>query len=158
VSPRAREESVHPRLQSGACARPLNFTVREQRPVRTAAILFALLVATIAVFNAIAWTNGAPVRVTVLMAASVGVYCALSILLWRRNRIAAAVGVFVAALGSLIFGGAIYFMWPIISTELTQSRGTMEIVGTMVGPFVLNVGALGLLSNALLSNNRWRGP
>jgi hypothetical protein len=28
VSPRARKESVHPRLQSSACARPLNFTVR----------------------------------------------------------------------------------------------------------------------------------
>jgi hypothetical protein len=28
VSPRVREESVHPRLQSGASGRPLNFTVR----------------------------------------------------------------------------------------------------------------------------------
>ena len=28
VSPRVREDSVHPRLQSGADARPLNFTVR----------------------------------------------------------------------------------------------------------------------------------
>jgi len=28
VSPRVREESVHPRLQLGACVRPLNFTVR----------------------------------------------------------------------------------------------------------------------------------
>jgi hypothetical protein len=28
VSPRAREEIVHPRLQSGASGRPLNFTVR----------------------------------------------------------------------------------------------------------------------------------
>jgi hypothetical protein len=28
VSPRAREDSVRPRLQSGACVRPLNFTVR----------------------------------------------------------------------------------------------------------------------------------
>jgi hypothetical protein len=29
VSPRVRENSVHPRLQSGACVRPLNFTVRQ---------------------------------------------------------------------------------------------------------------------------------
>jgi hypothetical protein len=28
VSPRVRENSVHPRLQSGACVRPLNFTVK----------------------------------------------------------------------------------------------------------------------------------
>jgi hypothetical protein len=28
VSPRAREDSVRPRLQSGASARPVNFTVR----------------------------------------------------------------------------------------------------------------------------------
>jgi hypothetical protein len=28
VSPRVQEESVHPRLLSGACVRPLNFTVR----------------------------------------------------------------------------------------------------------------------------------
>jgi hypothetical protein len=28
VSPRVREDSVHPRLQSGASGRPLNFTVR----------------------------------------------------------------------------------------------------------------------------------
>jgi hypothetical protein len=28
VSPRVREESVHPRLQSGVSGRPLNFTVR----------------------------------------------------------------------------------------------------------------------------------
>ena len=28
MSPRVREDSVHPRLQSGACGRPLNFTVR----------------------------------------------------------------------------------------------------------------------------------
>jgi hypothetical protein len=28
LAPRVREDSVHPRLQSGACARPLNFTVR----------------------------------------------------------------------------------------------------------------------------------
>jgi hypothetical protein len=32
VSPRVREESVHPRLQSGASARPLNFTVRRMGP------------------------------------------------------------------------------------------------------------------------------
>ena len=30
MSPRVREDSVHPRLQSGAYARPLNFTVRRQ--------------------------------------------------------------------------------------------------------------------------------
>jgi hypothetical protein len=30
VSPRVREDSVHPRLWSGACARPLNFTVRRR--------------------------------------------------------------------------------------------------------------------------------
>jgi hypothetical protein len=30
VSPRVLEESVHPRLQSGASGRPLNFTVRPQ--------------------------------------------------------------------------------------------------------------------------------
>jgi hypothetical protein len=30
VSPRAREEIVRPRLQSGSCARPLNFSVRRQ--------------------------------------------------------------------------------------------------------------------------------
>jgi hypothetical protein len=30
VSPRVREESVHPRLQLGARVRPLNFTVRRQ--------------------------------------------------------------------------------------------------------------------------------
>jgi hypothetical protein len=34
VSPRVREDSVHPRLQSGASARPLNFTVRGQREAR----------------------------------------------------------------------------------------------------------------------------
>ena len=28
MSPRVREDSVHPRLQSGASVRPLNFTVR----------------------------------------------------------------------------------------------------------------------------------
>jgi hypothetical protein len=28
MSPRVREESVHPRLQLGASGRPLNFTVR----------------------------------------------------------------------------------------------------------------------------------
>jgi hypothetical protein len=28
LAPRVREESVRPRLQSGSCARPLNFTVR----------------------------------------------------------------------------------------------------------------------------------
>jgi hypothetical protein len=28
VSPRVREDTVHPRLQSGASVRPLNFTVR----------------------------------------------------------------------------------------------------------------------------------
>jgi hypothetical protein len=30
VSPRALEDSVRPRLQSGASTRPLNFTVRRQ--------------------------------------------------------------------------------------------------------------------------------
>ena len=30
MSPRVREDSVHPRLQSGAIARPLNFTVRRR--------------------------------------------------------------------------------------------------------------------------------
>jgi len=30
VSPRVRVDIVHPRLQSGACARPLNFTVRRR--------------------------------------------------------------------------------------------------------------------------------
>ena len=34
MSPRVREDSVHPRLSSCACARPLNFTVR--RPARKA--------------------------------------------------------------------------------------------------------------------------
>jgi lactoylglutathione lyase len=32
VSPRVRGDSVHPRLQSGASARPLNFTVRARVP------------------------------------------------------------------------------------------------------------------------------
>ena len=31
MSPRVREGSVHPRLQSGACVRPLNFTVSRLR-------------------------------------------------------------------------------------------------------------------------------
>ena len=30
MSPRVREDSVHPRLQSDAFARPLNFTVRRR--------------------------------------------------------------------------------------------------------------------------------
>jgi hypothetical protein len=32
VSPRVREDSVHPRLQSGAIVRSLNFTVRPHAP------------------------------------------------------------------------------------------------------------------------------
>jgi hypothetical protein len=34
VSPRVRDESVHPRLQSGASGRPLNFTVRVRNKTR----------------------------------------------------------------------------------------------------------------------------
>ena len=36
VSPRAREESVRPRLQSDAAGRPLNFTVRGDAVLRSA--------------------------------------------------------------------------------------------------------------------------
>jgi hypothetical protein len=42
VSPRVREDSVHPRLQSGACARPLNFTVRRQPVERIVRITFGV--------------------------------------------------------------------------------------------------------------------
>jgi hypothetical protein len=49
VSPRVREDSVHPRLQSGAIPRPLNFTVRRQMsrslPASTVAIQRAAAVA-----------------------------------------------------------------------------------------------------------------
>jgi hypothetical protein len=51
VSPRVREDSVHPRLQSGACVRPLNFTVRSprmtqpQEHVRATAVSYAILCA-----------------------------------------------------------------------------------------------------------------
>jgi hypothetical protein len=41
VSPRAREESVRPRLQSGDCMRPLNFTVRFH--MKRSAIVVAIL-------------------------------------------------------------------------------------------------------------------
>jgi hypothetical protein len=46
VSPRAREDSVHPRLQSGASGRPLNFTVRSHRESRLAmsALVFGVCV------------------------------------------------------------------------------------------------------------------
>jgi hypothetical protein len=49
VSPRAREDSVRPRLQSGACARPLNFTVRRHmKRIATAAVLAGLTVGCVA--------------------------------------------------------------------------------------------------------------
>jgi hypothetical protein len=42
MSPRVREDSVHPRLQSGAYARPLNFTVRTRVPALLAPLLVFL--------------------------------------------------------------------------------------------------------------------
>jgi hypothetical protein len=44
VSPRVREDRVHPRLQSGACVRPLNFTVR-RHPMRSLPALTAVAIA-----------------------------------------------------------------------------------------------------------------
>jgi hypothetical protein len=57
VSPRAREDSVRPRLQSGASARPLNFTVRRRVPdwIRNSASSVGVFVLTV-----IAWIYGVP--------------------------------------------------------------------------------------------------
>ena len=40
MSPRVREDSVHPRLQAGPCAQPLNFTVRRMVSLDSVVALF----------------------------------------------------------------------------------------------------------------------
>jgi hypothetical protein len=45
VSPRVREDSVHPRLQSGPCVRPLNLSVRCRVPRHSNRIVIWLVVA-----------------------------------------------------------------------------------------------------------------
>jgi hypothetical protein len=123
--------------------------------MRTASLLFALLVAVIVLFNLSRWLSGAHPQITGFMAASVAAYCLLSISLWRNNRAAAVIGVIVAGAGALLFAGAIYFMWPIISTELVSLNAIVEFAITMVGPVLLNVAIVGVLIAALRSNNRF---
>jgi len=59
VSPRVREDSMHPRLQSGACARPLNFTVRRARGITMSSRLTSPATASLASLGLwLAWDLG----------------------------------------------------------------------------------------------------
>jgi hypothetical protein len=148
-----------PSAPSGVGARPLNFTVRESNaPVRTASILFVLLAALVVLVNAVAWINGAPLRINALQVGVVATHIALAVLLWRQVRPAAFIGVVIALAGLLLLTGAIYSMWPLIVGELATSRGAVEFVGTLITPTALNLAIVVVLVRALLSNNRWRVP
>jgi hypothetical protein len=149
---------VRPRRSSGVVVRPLNFTVREQQLLRYASLLFAGLIALVVFSSIVAWINGLPVRTNAWQVGAVATYLTLSVLLWRRNRPAAVVGVIVATAGLLLVGGAIYFLWPIVATQLYVPRQILEVAATMIGPVALNLAIIVVLVKALLSNNRWRGP
>jgi hypothetical protein len=94
-----------------------------------------------------------PWRIAVLL-----VYLGLAYFLWRRNRVAAYVGVLVASAGALLLGGATFFLWPLLSDQIKELSGALEVTATMFVPCLLNLAAAVVLGGALLSNNRWRGP
>ena len=139
-----------PRL-SGVVARPLNFTVREQRYVRLASALFMVLVALNVLFTP--FDNLNAVRVLNLL-----VYVVLAFFLWRRNRIAALVGGTVALLGVLILGYGTYLLWQFVSDQTRSLGGAWRVSATMFVPLFVNLVISVVLIRTLLSNNRWRGP
>jgi uncharacterized membrane protein len=151
LAPRAPGDSVRPRRLSGAIARPLNFTVREQRYVRLASTLFIVLIALNVLFTPFHNLNA--VRVSNLL-----VYVVLAYFLWRRNRIAAVVGAIVAVLGVLILGYGTYLLWQFVSDQTRSLGGTWRVSATMFVPLLINLLISVVLIRTLLSNNRWRGP
>jgi len=142
---------VRSRRQSAAHARPLSFTVREQRYVRLASALFIVLIALNVLFTPFHNLNA--VRVSNLL-----VYAVLAYFLWRRNRIAAVVGGIVAVLGVLILGYGTYLLWQFVSDQTRSLGGTWRVSATMIVPLLINLLISVVLITTLLSNNRWRGP
>ena len=142
----------------GASRRPLNFTVREQRFMRPASVLFALLAALVIPFDVLAWVYGAPFHPNGVQFVALATYCTLSLLLWNHIRTAVLIGVIVSLAGLLLFCGATYFMWAYLSAELSTVPGTINLAVTLIAPLLLNLAIAAVLGRALLSNNRWRGP
>jgi vacuolar-type H+-ATPase subunit I/STV1 len=122
--------------------------------LRIASALFALLVAWIALSGAATWGAGSP---NALQIGAVATYITLSVFLWRRSRPAAYIGVIIASLGLLLLIGATYFLWPIVSAELSDQRGILNTTATMFLPLTLNLAIAVVLVRELLSNNRWSG-
>jgi len=124
--------------------------------MRSAAILFALLAILLLLVDGIAWLNGAPLRAHPLQVSTFVVYCALTVVLWRRVAFTAIAGLIVAVAGLIILSGAIYFLWPNVSPGLTTTRGMLVFIGTMIVPWALNLGIAVALLKALVSDRRRR--
>ena len=86
------------------------------------------------------------------------VYLALSYFLWHETRIAALAALLVSCLGALLLGGAIFFLWPIISDQLRNPTGLLDAIATLAVPILINLIIVVVLVRALLSNQRLERP
>jgi hypothetical protein len=172
VSPRVLEESVHPRLQSGASVRPLNFTVRRTMHAWARSSLFfaagfwaaAVLTGAVGIYGfdyyERAWGRGASLQVYIWIA-----------------TLGAVVALFPAAFGFRLGGGDELAPGRILATV---SGAALVLVLWLIsfllpdrmphGPIILLIDVAAAFCLAYLvsvtrnrlaagpSNNRWRGP
>jgi hypothetical protein len=134
VSPRVREDSVHPRLWSGASVRPLNFTVRRRGEVTV---------------------QVSPIALSTLTVVAYAVLTLAGVLLWRRARSFAtamvAIGFAIVLLDQVILLVSYSRM---IASVRSHSGDTLYVIYhranslhvVLVG---LSVAAVGLLWHAL---------
>jgi hypothetical protein len=133
VSPRVQKDSLHPRLQSGACARPLSFTVRRRVGDDVDTLIWTLL---LVVPFAILTTAG--------------------VLLWRRWRSAAtgmiALG-FAATLLSVASGLFATYETHALLSELTSAPRAQQDTFYVVAHYhrfpLLPLGLLGIWAAAV---------
>jgi cytochrome bd-type quinol oxidase subunit 2 len=120
--------------------------------MRLASTLFALLSLVVLVSNIGSWLFfGAPVRVTTMMGVTVTISAVLAILLWRRQRWAAIVGLVVAAAMFLLMAGAAYFLWPYILPSRGPPRALFDFAALML-TILLTAAIAAALTRGLLSN------
>ena len=126
--------------------------------MRLASALFLVLVVLSVVFNFTPWMGGNPTALNALRGSVLLVYLALAFMLWRGNRVAAIAAVLVASAGLLLLGAGTFFLWPVVSDELSHMAGAVQVTATMFIPVLFNLLIVVVLLRTLLSNNRWRGP
>ena len=179
MSQRALGEIVRPRLQSGACARPLNFTVRRMadvdlsaRPLRVFEALFglvaALLGAALLVFAALGASRalGGQVQTSVLVMCAIALglgvlllVAGLRLLTGKRRRDGGLLSPW-----TLRFGGLIFFVGPIV---MLFAKPSLLIIVKAAASFGIGVACFALANrreqhtlrgDSDAPNNRWRGP